>query len=238
MCLCCCSYNERLVQPLKIIVTADGSHSLLNVELNETYHSSHGALQESRHVFIKNGLDFFVDKTGSNSIHILEVGFGTGLNALLTALRAQGLNKTIHYTSLEAFPLQKDVWVQLNYADKLGVPNIFNDLHGSAWDAWVSILPNFKLLKQHDTLQHAELLAGHYDVIYYDAFAPNKQPEMWDYAALKKITQSMKFEGVFVTYCAKGQLKRDLKSLGLTVQTLAGPPGKKEMVRGLKSDFK
>lgn len=218
---------------LKIITTQDGSHSLLNEQLNETYHSVHGALQESKHVFIQHGLD--VVSKDKSTIHILEVGFGTGLNALLTLHQAKSNNLTIHYTTLEAFPVEEDIWPKLNYVESADAKEQFEKLHRANWNEEQNISSNFVLRKLHATLQQVELELNHYDLIYFDAFAPNKQPEMWELPVLQKIANAMKPGGLFVTYCAKGQLKRDLKSAGLTVETLQGPPGKREMVRGLKN---
>lgn len=220
---------------LRIITTTDGSHSIWNEELNETYHSVHGAMQESAHVFIKNGLDYYIDRARPDRISILEVGFGTGLNALLTIHRMLETVIPVKYTSLEAFPLGEEVWSELNYEHILGLKDHFTALHRSRWEEEQPILPHFQLLKLHTTLQHVELQATSFDLVYFDAFAPNKQPELWTYPVLGKIINAMKMEGVFVTYCAKGQLKRDLKTLGLTTETLPGPPGKKEMVRAIKS---
>ncbi|SKC76889.1 tRNA (5-methylaminomethyl-2-thiouridine)(34)-methyltransferase MnmD [Ohtaekwangia koreensis] len=218
---------------IEIITTSDGSHSLLNTELDETYHSRHGAVQESIHVFIKEGLDYFLRRQNATDIAILEVGFGTGLNALLTLQRAQEIPNSIHYTSLETYPIPEEIWSKLNYIDSVGLKEKFDQLHQAPWNSATYILPNFELQKRNVTLQQADLSTG-FDLIYFDAFAPNKQPEMWEIDVLKKVVDAMKIDGVFVTYCAKGQLKRDLKSLGLVVETLAGPPGKKEMVRGVK----
>jgi tRNA U34 5-methylaminomethyl-2-thiouridine-forming methyltransferase MnmC len=218
---------------IEIITTGDGSHSLLNKSLNETYHSHHGAIQESMHVFITNGLLFFLDRSGANEVNIFEVGFGTGLNAFLTLQFALKSTAQIHYTSIEAFPLEKEVWSVLNYASSSS-KEYFERLHTCAWNESVSILPNFHLKKILGTVQDLTLPSSFYNLIYFDAFAPNKQPEMWTLSVLKKIEAAMATGSAYVTYCAKGQLKRDLKSLGLTVETLAGPPGKKEMVRALK----
>lgn len=218
----------------EIIITKDGSHSLLNTELNETYHSIHGALQESVHVFIKSGFDFALENVSNTSLSILEIGFGTGLNALLTLQRARQAQTQVRYTSLEAFPLPETIWSELNYPASLGLTGHFNQLHRATWDIESAVLPNFSLLKQHKTVQEAEL-TQRYDLIYFDAFAPNKQPEMWTWNVLEKVVKTLNHKGVFVTYCAKGQLKRDLKSLGLKVETLPGPPGKKEMVRGVNN---
>jgi tRNA U34 5-methylaminomethyl-2-thiouridine-forming methyltransferase MnmC len=219
---------------LKIITTKDGSHSLLNEQLNETYHSIHGAIQESNHVFIEHGLGFVQENSNAPTINILEVGFGTGLNALLTLQHALIHNITIRYTSLEAFPVEEDIWSKLNYAESSESKNWFQKLHQANWNQWTEISPTFQLRKVHTTLQEVALETSHFDLIYFDAFAPNKQPEMWEVTMLNKVVAAMKPKGVFVTYCAKGQLKRDLQSLQLIVESLQGPPGKREMVRAQK----
>lgn len=219
---------------MQFIITNDGSHSLLNTELNETYHSVHGAVQESLHVFIKMGLQPLVDRR-SKDITILEIGFGTALNALLTIQEVlKHTDLTIKYTSLEAFPLPEEIWSKLNYTDSIGLKEYFLKLHQANWNIPEQVLPEFTLLKQHQTLQQAFFESNTVDLIYYDAFAPSKQPELWTMEMLSKVVSTLKPKGVFVTYCAKGQLKRDLKELGLIVETLQGPPGKKEMVRAVK----
>ena len=220
---------------VKIITTSDGSHSLLNAELNETYHSIHGALQESNHVFIKNGLDFLCNRSSVDPVRILELGFGTGLNALLTSIRASALKRQIHYTTLETNPLPKEIWSQLNYANSLESRNIFETIHKSGWSKDISVLRDFTLLKIESSLQEVELRPLGFDLVYYDAFAPSKQPELWEFSILKKVTDAIRENGIFVTYCAKGQVKRDLKTAGMRVETLTGPPGKKEMVRAIKN---
>jgi tRNA U34 5-methylaminomethyl-2-thiouridine-forming methyltransferase MnmC len=219
---------------LELIVTSDGSHSLLNTVLDETYHSRHGALQESLHVFIKHGLHFFEEKNHSDKISILEIGFGTGLNALLTAQDIIDKPVRVEYTSLEAFPVEEEIWSRLNYAETDEWKLLFKKIHQASWAGPELIQPNFVLAKLHTTLQQVDLSTASFDVIYYDAFAPNKQPEMWELPMLQKVVERLSSHGVFVTYCAKGQLKRDLKSLGLNVETLPGPPGKKEMVRAMR----
>jgi len=219
---------------LKIIETHDGSHSLLNEQLNETYHSVHGALQESRYVFIQQGLDVVTKKPEKSAINILEVGFGTGLNALLTLQSAIADDLAIHYTTLEAFPIEENIWSKLNYAESADSKIQFEKLHRADWNQITELTKDFKLEKLHTTLQQVILEKNRFDLIYFDAFAPNKQPEMWQLSMLQKTVDAMKAGGVFVTYCAKGQLKRDLQSLNLKVETLQGPPGKREMVRGVK----
>lgn len=222
---------------LEIIRTSDGSDSLLNVDLNETYHSVHGAIQESEHVFIQAGLDYLLQKKTLHKFNILEIGFGTGLNALLTGQRLQHDTGRANYTSIEAYPLSEEIWTALNYGSKVGDEDFFKQLHQVAWETSVELTPNFTLLKKKTTLQQAMLPANQYHLVYFDAFAPSKQPEMWTFEMLKKITLTLHPGGIFVTYCAKGQLKRDLKTLGLTVETLPGPPGKMEMVRAIKPEI-
>jgi len=219
---------------IKIITTSDGSHSLFNEELNETYHSVHGAIQESLHVFIQSGLSYFLEKSDAKNISILEIGFGTGLNTLLTIQAAQLLPLSFQYKTLEAFPLQEEVWSQLNYAETLGMKSQFDSLHRLSWEERHTILPYFEFQKHHIKLQDVELPSSSCDVVFFDAFAPSKQPELWEIDMLRKVANALRPGGVFVTYCAKGQLKRDLKNLGLVVETIPGPPGKKEMVRALK----
>lgn len=216
---------------IKIIVTGDGSHSLFHEALDETYHSRHGALQESLHVFIEHGFRYLGKTQKPKSISILEVGFGTGLNALLTLAEAIESDISVAYTSLETYPLNEEVWAKLNYPD---TNNLFKELHQAEWEKWNQINSHFQLLKLEKSLQDVELDPRQCDLIYFDAFAPNKQPELWELTVLDKVVKTLKSGGMFVTYCAKGQLKRDLKSLGLIVESLPGPPGKREMVRALK----
>ena len=217
-----------------LITTADGSHSLYRADLDETYHSRHGAIQESMHVFIHQGLDFLTGLTDKKQIAVLEIGFGTGLNALLAAEAASRTGRAITYTSLEALPVAEPLWSELNYAQDPQEQARFESLHRAPWGVLTAIQRDFGLLKMHQTLQEAVLTPGLFDLVFFDAFAPAKQPEMWELPMLDKVTQAMGDKSVFVTYCAKGQLKRDLRDLGLQVETLPGPPGKKEMVRAVK----
>ena len=219
---------------LEIITTSDGSHTLRSTLLNETYHSKHGAVQESKHVFIRHGLQHFHEVQKSGNISILEVGFGTGLNALLTLQYATAHHLSIRYTTLEAYPLQEEVWGKLNYAVSAEDAGLFSALHAAPWERDVLLTPAFTLLKRKTTLQDSVITEA-CDIVYFDAFAPSVQPEMWTFDVLKKVTASLRPGGVFVTYSAKGQLKRDLRNLGLEVETLPGPPGKNEMVRARRS---
>lgn len=222
---------------IKIITTDDGSHSLYVAHLNETYHSFHGAIQESLHVFIKHGLDAYTQNKKQKTYSIFEVGLGTGLNALLTADYSEKNNLHIEMTSIEAFPLSPEVTDHLNYGQ-----HIKNEkgkdwlklIHNTPWAITEPIHPQFLLKKIEDKLENFPLEDEAFDVVYFDAFAPNKQEEMWSYTILEKVSRSIKPQGIFVTYCAKGQLKRDLAQLGFQVNTLPGPPGKKEMIQAVK----
>ncbi len=215
---------------VQLISTEDGSHSLMNTVLQETYHSVHGAIQESNHVFIKHGLEDYATTNPRKPIRILEVGFGTGLNTFLTLLYSVQREVQIHYESWEKYPLPDAIVAQLNYASMLGDPIAFSAIHQAPWNMEVQIKSGFSLLKRHSDILN-EAIVSSFDIIYYDAFAPSKQPEMWTRDLFKKITDTLVLGGIFVTYCAKGQVKRDLASLGLVVETLPGPPGKKEMTR-------
>lgn len=219
---------------IEVITTSDGSHSLINNELNETYHSTHGAIRESLHVFIKNGLQFWLDKNRAREVSILEIGFGTGLNAILALQESFRQKIKIQYTTLEVFPVAIDLINQLNYPQQLDFESsakYFHDLHSVEWNKPVAMSPNFILEKINQKIQDTYLQDETCDVVFFDAFAPNKQPEMWELPVLEKTVRSLKSNGIFVTYCAQGQLKRNLKSLNLRVESLPGPPGKREMVR-------
>lgn len=224
-------------QNIELIITDDGSHSLYNSELNETYHSFHGAVQESRHVFIKMGLDFCKERN-EESLNILEVGMGTGLNVLLSVEWAQNCKRHLDFTTVEAYPIDSEMVDNLNYAEYLGSPNAqawLNKIHVSPWNKYAQFDDYFSLHKVLNKLEDVALEPEKYDVVFFDAFAPNKQEELWDKAILSNMYNCQAKGGVFVTYCAKGQLKRDLKEVGYQVETLPGPPGKKEMVRAQKN---
>ena len=213
--------------PLHLQQTKDGSHTVVHPS-GDTYHSIHGAVQESQHVFIKNGLQFFLQERPTNQVNILEIGFGTGLNALLTL--QQYANIEIQYTTLEPFPLGPETFNQLNYNGK---ESLFA-LHASPWNMPKKIFDNFILSKLEITLDQWSFSENYFDVVYFDAFAPNSQPELWKPEVFRKIYLTMARSAVLTTYCAKGQVKRDLKSVGFTVESIPGPPGKREMVRAIK----
>lgn len=219
---------------ISIITTEDGSHSLLNTSLQETYHSVHGAVQESQYVFIRHGLDYWLKSQSQRKVRILEVGFGTGLNALLTWLYGIEHQLEVVYYTWETRPLSPEITRQLNYANDSRATGLFNALHQSAWNKEERLSENFVLCKVQDSILTGTLLGGPFDIVYHDAFAPSKQPEMWALGILKKVTDALSPRGVWVTYCARGQVKRDLISLDLRVEKLPGPPGKREMLRAIR----
>lgn len=228
------NHEKREVQ---IIETEDGSHSLYVPSLNETYHSFHGAIRESQHVFIQKGLDHWLVENDGRNVRILEIGFGTGLNALLSIDYALTNSVNIFYHTLEPFPLEEHIVKQLNYPAFLAgnsLEHYFKQIHAASWNIPVQIEPVFTIQKELTKLENFDAAKESFDLVFFDAFAPNKQAELWTVEMLEKVYQHLGYGGVLVTYCAKGQLKRDLKSLGFEVETLPGPPGKKEMVRGVK----
>ena len=216
----------------EIRVTGDGSKTIFLPELNETYHSSNGAVQESRHIFIQNGLDL-VEKKGT--IRILEVGFGTGLNALLSASWAEMNNQNIYYIGIEANPLPPELCFQLDYPPQIGqnAEKIYDTLIHCDWEIENQLSTHFSIQKREITIQDFVALEP-IDLIYFDAFGPRVQAEMWDITILEKMFQSLNAEGALVTYCAQGQFKRDLKAVGFILESLPGPPGKREMTRATK----
>jgi len=224
-----------MTKKIKIITTDDGSHSLYVPDLKETYHSTHGAWQESQHVFIKHGLDFMMEREKLEKLNILEVGFGTGLNAILSVQWMLGADTQIEYHTLEPFPLDLELINQLNYGEFIkeeSLIDIYHKIHACNWQASIPITENFSIVKHQTKLEDFKTNVK-FDLVYYDAFAPSKQAELWTLEMIQKVSDMMSEGGVLVTYCAKGQFKRDLRAAGLEVETLPGPPGKKEMVRGV-----
>lgn len=215
-----------------IIETQDGSHSIFSNEFGVPYHSKYGAIQETDHVFIKAGLR--LKAVLQDKLTILDIGFGTGLNALMTYLEAEKRGLSIDYVALEAFPIAMSTVQQLNYPAILKLePSVFYQLHESSWNQPTKLAANFQLTKLKCLFQEIAF-DNYFDVIYYDAFAPNAQPELWEQPLLQKMYDALKPDGILVTYCAKGSFKRTLKAIGFTVERLPGPPGKREMTRGVK----
>lgn len=222
---------------LRIITTDDGSHSLYHEGLKESYHSFHGAMKESIHVFMLYGLDAWLMKNPKRKpLRIFEVGFGTGLNAWLSLVWAEQNQVPVLYHTIEPFPINEEIYSQLNYGDLddgiFHYKPYLKRLHKSPWEEGAVMSEYFNMKKDKTTLEEAVLFPT--DVVFYDAFAPRKQPELWEKDILAKVIETMNPGAVFTTYCASGNFKRILTDLGLTVETLPGPPGKKEMTRAWK----
>ncbi len=216
----------------ELIVTSDGSNTLYVPELNETYHSIHGALQESMHVFIKEGLNY----CKLDQLELLEVGFGTGLNSLLTGINSTKTQRKVRMHSLEAFPLKREEYDLLKYTelDVLKIySNMFEKIIDAKWNLMNQITSNFSLQKTKIRVQDFHQ-TNKYDLIYFDAFAPDKQPELWTAEIFEKMYEALNSGGTLVTYCAKGSVKRTIKSVGFVLQNIPGPPGKREMSRAIK----
>lgn len=217
----------------ELVETADGSKTLLAPDLDEHYHSVHGALAEARHVFIKHGLHAIKKE----ELSILEMGFGTGLNAFLTFLENQQLQKKITYTALEAYPLAFDLAESLGYVQLTGAEQNNTDfqlMHSCSWGQEQRIDDSFALMKREEKIQDV-LFDSKFDLVFYDAFAPRVQPDLWTGEIFQKIYSATSQEAILVTYCAKGSVKRALKAVGFEVESLEGPPGKREMTRAKKS---
>ncbi len=219
--------NTRLLQ------TSDGSHTLYVPEIDETYHSTHGAIQESMHIFIDSALRQCV----LNKVRILEIGFGTGLNALLTKCEAELSNFSVHYTTLEKFPVCDELIAALNYSGlvtKAVDVDFFNLIHQAPWNKMVLLCDDFELHKIECDFTKFESAVNQFDVVYFDAFSPDKQPEMWTVEQFSKIYDWCAPNAILSTYCAKGVVRRALQEVGFKVERLPGPPGKREILRATK----
>lgn len=217
----------------EIIETKDGSKTIHLPELNECYHSIHGAVQEAQHVFLKSGWDSLV----SDEYKILEVGLGSGLNAILTLIKGAKDNKKVDYTGLEAFPVTLKEIKALDYTkhDEIqAVKNEFEKIHTSPWGKKVKLNAGFTLLKEQQKLATFPPNKNKFNLIYFDAFAPRVQPEMWTLSVFQKMYTTLVKNGVLVTYCAKGEVRRNMIKSGFKVDRIAGPPGKREMLRATK----
>ncbi len=215
----------------EIIITADGSNSLLIPQWQETFHSKHGAITEALHVFIQEGLQYWLQQNTQRPLHLLEIGFGTGLNALLTLLQAQEKNLSITYETLEAYPLSFEEINALNYSEVLQIDKqLFERLHRSPWEEPVEIIPQFRIKKRKEWFENINAQSN-FDLIYFDAFGARVQPELWTYPIFKKMYDALKPQGVLVTYASKGSARRAMLEAGFTVSKIPGPPGKREMLR-------
>ena len=217
---------------IQIEPTADGSRTLFVPELNEHYHSVKGALTESEHIFIRTGLRHCTRRDA----RVLEIGFGTGLNAFLTLLEAGKTGRHIHYTTIERYPLDDNIIKELRYPELIAPEQagLFQELHQAEWNVPQEIIPHFTLLKIEGDFTRS-VFEGDYDVVYFDAFAPEKQPEMWSQPLFDYLYTAMNEDGILTTYCAKGSVRRMLQAAGFTVERLPGPPeGKCEILRATK----
>ncbi|NNE31696.1 MAG: tRNA (5-methylaminomethyl-2-thiouridine)(34)-methyltransferase MnmD [Winogradskyella sp.] len=228
----------------KVITTSDGSKTIQIEDWNEQYHSVHGAIQEANHVFLKHGLLFYFQEIfkktenlkGQESVSILEIGFGTGLNAFLTLLEAEQLNLHIDYVGVEAFPVKQEEINQLNYVSLISKAHKsqFDLLHQSTWESQHKISKYFQLEKQK--IDFNQITASNqFNIIYFDAFGARVQPELWTESIFEIMYKALRSNGVLVTYSAKGSVRRAMESVGFTVERLPGPPGKREMLRAQKN---
>ncbi|WP_282113448.1 tRNA (5-methylaminomethyl-2-thiouridine)(34)-methyltransferase MnmD [Maribacter stanieri] len=216
----------------EIITTGDGSKTIQIMDWQEQYHSKHGAIQEAYHVFIKSGLDLFENQ----EINILEIGFGTGLNAFITLIEFDKRNLKVNYTGVEAYPVSIEELNQLNYLEELkslSRKSDFDLMHTSPWGDKVEIVENFNLKKEQILFKEISAIAE-YDLIYFDAFGARVQPELWTVEIFQIMFNAMKSNGYLVTYAAKGSVRRAMQEVGFLVERLPGPPGKREMLRAKK----
>jgi tRNA U34 5-methylaminomethyl-2-thiouridine-forming methyltransferase MnmC len=217
----------------EIIQTLDGSTTIHIAEWDECYHSKHGAIQEAQHVFIKNGLSLFPDR----NVYILEIGFGTGLNAFITFLESKKKKQSIDYVGVEAYPISAEEILSMNYVEELNAleqSSIFDTMHQSNWQEKIILDYDFTLTKRKQFFEEIND-ENKFDLIYFDAFGYRVQPELWSTAIFEKMYKALKPNGVLVTYAARGVVKRSMIEVGFTVEKLAGPPGKREMFRATKN---
>lgn len=225
----------------EMILTEDGSITLYVPELNEHYHSVHGAIQEALHIFIHAGFEYFLSThpeqiSSGKPLYILEAGFGTGLNAWLTLLRATELKIPVCYYSIEKYPLPPEEISALNYPALVWAtdPQLFHELHHCDWEADKSLTPYFCLHKCRADFRDVNFPAQ-FDLVYFDAFNPDVQPHLWTSEVFERFYQAMKPDSLLVTYCVKGIVKQALRTVGFSLKRLPGPPGKREMLRAKKS---
>lgn len=215
----------------KIVITNDGSHSIFNDKIKECYHSRHGAIVEAEHVFIKNGFSRIIKK----HLSILEIGMGTGLNALLTKQKANLKKVNVNYHAIELYPIKKNVFTKLNFTDLTGMhQQELLDIHICDWGKLNIIDKYFNLRKDCIDLENFTTDTK-FDVIYFDAFSPEKQPKLWSEQIFRNMYDFLEDDGFLVTYCAKGIVKRTMKKVGFDIEVLDGPPGKRQMTKANKA---
>ncbi|MFK8008295.1 MAG: tRNA (5-methylaminomethyl-2-thiouridine)(34)-methyltransferase MnmD [Saprospiraceae bacterium] len=218
----------------QLIITEDGSHSLFSQKHGVSYHSKYGAVQETQHVFINAG---FQHKIPTAPLSILGIGFGTGLNAFMTFLESKKHKVDINYTGVEAYPLSLDTINEFNFSEILKEDeSVFQKIHELDWEVQHALDNHFQLTKMKMMIEDIDF-KNQFDLIYFDAFGPGSQPELWEEPILQKMYNALKTDGVLTTYCAKGSVKRGLKKVGFTIEALPGPPGKREMTRAVKMEL-
>ena len=218
----------------QLFITKDGSHSLFSQKHGVSYHSKFGAIQETQHVFIDSGFRF---KIPTSSLSILGIGFGTGLNAFMTFLESKKHNIDINYIGVEAYPLSLETITEFNFSEILKEgESDFQKIHELDWEKPHALNDHFQLTKMNMKIEDIDF-KNQFDLIYFDAFGPGAQPELWEEPILQKMYDALKTDGVLTTYCAKGSVKRGLKKVGFTIEALPGPPGKREMTRAVKLDL-
>lgn len=215
---------------IEIIETADGSHTLFSRRFDEIYHSRYGAVAESQHIFLNAGLDFIDQK----EIKVFEVGFGTGLNALLSWSYAESKGTKISYDTMELYPVPMNLIYHVNYPDLLGEREKFTRLHESEWDKVIELSPHFSFTKFHASVLDMQYLPSHVDVVFFDAFSPEKQPEMWTTDVFQKMYDILRPGGILVTYCSKSYVRKNMQQAGFEITKIPGPHGKRDMVRATK----
>ena len=216
------------------LLTADGSHTLATPD-GILYHSHHGAIQESRHIFIGAGLKEAASVFPEEDLRVLEIGFGTGLNTLLTALEGERLQRSVRYTTTELQPISADLAAALNYPRLLSQGDApFRAIHAASWETPVAVAPFFTLIKHRLDVATQPLPAGAFHCIFFDAFAPEDQPELWTKSVFQHLYERTEARGILITYCSKGVVRRAMQAAGWTVEKLPGPPGKREIVRARK----
>ena len=231
------NHSLILIMHRQIVLTADGSHTVSIPGMNVTYHSVYGAIQESKHVFIQAGLHYASGRfTRPDALSVLEIGLGTGLNALLSLIEAENNHRQIHYTAIEPFPLSVEEITLLNYCKQLNrseLQDTFTDLHASEWEKDIALASLFTIYKTRQSLQQLTT-TEQYNLVYFDAFAPAAQPELWTKEVFESLYQMLSPGGVLVTYCSKGDVRRAMQDVGFGIEKPAGPPGKREMIRATK----
>lgn len=216
---------------IRLMLTADGSHTAINPGLDKTYHSIHGAYQESQRVYIELGLLAAFETFASQPLRVFEMGFGTGLNALLTAHEAHARQRQVTYTAIDAYPLSVADARRLNYDELLGTAYL-PALHESVWNEAVAVNPYFSLTKLESRLQDLQT-ADRFHLIYYDAFAPTAQPELWEPDIFRQLADLLLPGGLLTTYCSRSYVQRNMRAAGLTVEKHPGPAHKRDVLRAI-----